>query len=316
MEKQDLKVIVQIPCLNEAKTLPITLKDIPRKIENVSKVEVLVIDDGSTDRTSEVAKEHGVEHIVRFRGRKGLARAFEAGVEAALSLGADILVNTDGDNQYRGEDIKKLVKPIIDGEADIVVGSRDIDHIRHFSVFKKILQKMGSWVVRRVSGTNIPDASTGFRAYSRKALLEINIVSEFSYTLETIIEAGKKNLAISNVSVRTNPPLRKSRLYKSIFQYITKSANTILRIYTMYEALYVFMMIGLVVFFCGTVLFLRYLYFYIFNLNPTGHIQSLILGAVLSLIGLQVMVFGLVADLVSSNRKLIEKILIKIKRKS
>ncbi|MBN3039157.1 MAG: glycosyltransferase family 2 protein [Candidatus Omnitrophica bacterium] len=311
-----MKVIVQIPCLNEAKTLPITLKDIPRKIENVSKVEVLVIDDGSTDRTSEVAKEHGVEHIVRFRGRKGLARAFEAGVEAALSLGADILVNTDGDNQYRGEDIKKLVKPIIDGEADIVVGSRDIDHIRHFSVFKKILQKMGSWVVRRVSGTNIPDASTGFRAYSRKALLEINIVSEFSYTLETIIEAGKKNLAISNVSVRTNPPLRKSRLYKSIFQYITKSANTILRIYTMYEALYVFMMIGLVVFFCGTVLFLRYLYFYIFNLNPTGHIQSLILGAVLSLIGLQVMVFGLVADLVSSNRKLIEKILIKIKRKS
>ena len=240
--------------------------------------------------------------------------AFEAGIEASLKLGANIVVNTDGDNQYKGEDIVKLVRPIIDGQADIVVGNRDIDHIRHFSFLKKKLQKLGSWVVRRVSETNIPDATTGFRAYSKKALLEINIVSKFSYTLETIIEAGKKNLAIANVFIGVNEPLRESRLYKNMFHYIIKSASTILSIYTMYEALKVFMTIGLTIFSTGFILFLRYLYFYIFNLNPSGHIQSLLLATVLSLIGFQVMVFGLIADLVSSNRKLIENALIKIKK--
>lgn len=314
MEKANLKLIVQIPCLNEEKTLPITLRDIPKRIEGISEIEILVIDDGSTDNTSRAAKECGVEHIIRFTNRKGLAMAFEAGIEASLKLGADIVVNTDGDNQYKGEDIVKLVKPIIDGQSDIVVGNRDIDHIRHFSFLKKKLQKLGSWVVRRVSETNIPDATTGFRAYSKKALLEINIVSKFSYTLETIIEAGKKNLAIANVFIGVNEPLRESRLYKNMFHYIIKSASTILSIYTMYEALKVFMAIGLTIFSTGFILFLRYLYFYIFNLNPSGHIQSLLLATVLSLIGFQVMVFGLIADLVSSNRKLIENALIKIKK--
>ena len=308
------KLIIQIPCLNEERTLPITLRDIPRRIEGISEIEILVIDDGSTDRTGEIAKEYGVDHIIRLTSRKGLARAFEAGIDASLKLGADIVVNTDADNQYKGEDIVKLVKPIIDGQADMVVGNRDIDNIKHFSFLKKKLQKLGSWLVRQVSGTNIPDATTGFRAYSKKALLEINVVSKFSYTLETIIEAGKKNLAIANVSIGINEPLRESRLYKNMFQYIIKSAGTILRIYTMYEALKVFMTIGFVVFFAGTILFLRYLYFYMFNLNPGGHIQSLILATVLSLIGFQVMVFGLVADLVSSNRKLIENALVKIKK--
>ncbi len=314
MEKKDLKLIVQIPCLNEENTLPITLRDIPRQIEGISKVEILVIDDGSTDRTGEVAKACGVEHIIRFAKTRGLARAFDAGIDAALKLGADIVVNTDADNQYRGEDIAKLVKPILERRADIVVGCRDIDNIKHFSLLKKKLQKLGSWVVRQISGTSMPDATTGFRAYDKRALLEINIVSNFSYTLETIIEAGNKNLAIATVFVRVNEPLRKSRLFKNSFQYIIKSAGTILRIYTMYEALKVFLAIGLAIFSGGFIIFLRYIYFYIFNLNPAGHVQSLIFATVLLLLGFQIMVFGFVADLISSNRKLLEDALVKVKK--
>jgi len=314
MTDKGLFLIIQIPCLNEETTLPVTLRDIPRTIPGISRIERLIINDGSTDSTIEVARAHGVEHIISFPKRKGLARAFEAGVEEALGLGADIVVNTDGDNQYKGEDIITLVRPIVEGRADIVIGNRDIDNIGHFSFIKKKLQRAGSWVIRQVSGTDIPDATTGFRAYSRKALLEMNIVSKFSYTLETIISAGKKDLAIANVSIRVNKPLRTSRLYTNVFHYIFKSASTILRIYTMYEALRVFMLIGTLIFSGGVVLCLRYLYYRIFELNPSGHIQSLILAAVLLIVGFQIMVFSLLADLISSNRKLIEDALTKIKK--
>ncbi|HHM23640.1 MAG TPA: glycosyltransferase family 2 protein, partial [Bacteroidetes bacterium] len=215
-----MKLIVQIPCLNEEKTLPKTLKDIPREIPGVDKVEVLIIDDGSTDRTVEVAREHGADHIVRLTNNKGLAEAFMTGLNTALQLGADIIVNTDGDNQYRGEDIPKLIQPILEGRADIVIGDRQIDRIPHFSRVKKWLQKLGSWVVRQVSNTNIPDTTSGFRAFSREAALQINVISRFTYTLETIIQAGKKNLAITSVPVETNEKLRESRLFSSIPAYI------------------------------------------------------------------------------------------------
>ncbi|MFH1996313.1 MAG: glycosyltransferase family 2 protein [Candidatus Omnitrophota bacterium] len=306
--------MIQIPCLNEEASLPVTLADLPKEIDGISKIERLVIDDGSSDRTHEVARELGVEHFVRFSKQRGLARAFEAGIEKALHMGADIVVNTDADNQYRGEDIARLVKPIVDGKADVVIGCRDIDTMEHFSFLKKRLQRAGSWVVRQVSGTDVPDVTTGFRAYNRKAMLDINVVSKFSYTLETIIAAGKKDLAIASVAIRTNKPLRKSRLFKSISQYVIKSGGTILRIYTMYEALRVFMIIGWTFLSTGFLFFLRYLYFHVTNQNPAGHIQSLILGAVLAIAGFQVMVFSLLADLISSNRKLIEDSLGKIKR--
>jgi glycosyltransferase involved in cell wall biosynthesis len=314
MHDKELKLIVQIPALNEEKTLPITIKDVPRKIEGATHVEILVVDDGSTDKTGEVAKECGADYVIHFAKTKGLARAFEAGIDASLKLGADIVVNMDADNQYRGEDIQKLVTPIVEGKADVVIGNRDIANIKHFSFLKKKLQRLGSWVVRQISGTDIPDTTTGFRAYNKRALLEMNIVSKFSYTLESVIEAGNKKLAIENVFVEINEPLRESRLYKGMVQYIRKSASTILRVYTMYEALRVFMTLGVVIFLAGIVLFARYLYFYVFGLNPAGHIQSLIVASVLSLIGFQVMVFGLIADLVSANRKLIESALIKIKK--
>jgi len=313
-KESGVTLMIQIPCLNEEKMLPETLRDLPKQIDGITKIERIVIDDGSTDRTSEVAKEQGVEHIIKFPRRQGLASAFAAGIDLALEKGADILVNTDADNQYKGEDIVKLVRPILEGRADIVIGNRDIDNIAHFSFVKKKLQRLGSWVVRQVSGTTIPDTTTGFRAYSKKALMDINIVSKFSYTLETIIEAGKRDLAIANVFIRVNKPSRKSRLYKTMFQYLIKSTSTILRIYTMYEALKVFMIIGSIVFAGGILLCVRYLYFKVLHLNPAGHVQSLILAAILLVVGFQVMVFSLIADLISSNRKLIENALIKIKK--
>jgi len=315
MDEKDLKLIVQIPCLNEEKTLPITVKEIPRQIEGIAKVEILVINDGSTDNTVEVAKRCGVEHIISFTSKKGLARAFEAGLDTSLKLGADIVVNTDADNQYRGEDIKKLVKPIIDGKADIVIGNRDIEKIKDFSFLKKKLQRIGSWVIRQVSGTDIPDATTGFRAYNKRAILGLNVISSFSYTLETIIAAAKKQMSIANVSIRTNKELRKSRLYHNTFQYIWKSIMTIVRIYTVYEPLRVFLTIGAILFSGGFLLGLRFLYFFIFKINPGGHIQSLILAAILLLLGFQIMVIGLMADLISSNRRLIEDTLLRIKEK-
>ncbi len=308
-----MKLIIQIPCYNEEKTLPVTLANIPRQVEGVDEVEILVIDDGSTDRTVEVAREHGADHIVRLTNNKGLAEAFMAGLDAALRLGADIIVNTDGDNQYNGADIARLIRPIVEGKADMVVGDRQIDTIEHFSPAKKTLQKLGSWVVRQVSGTDVPDATSGFRALSREAAMRMNVVSRFTYTLETIIQAGKKNIALTSVPVRTNEKLRESRLFGSMWGYIKRSVGTIFRIYAMYEPLRTFAIIGTLIFGSGAAIGVRFLYFYLTG-HGGGHVQSLILAAILSIVGFQVIMIGLLADLIGANRRLLEDALYRLKR--
>jgi glycosyltransferase involved in cell wall biosynthesis len=306
------KLIIQIPCLNEAETLPGTLRDLPRSLPGIDRIEILVIDDGSRDQTSAVARAHGVHHVVRFRRRKGLASAFVAGIDAALKLGADFIVNTDADNQYFGEDIAKLIDPLVRGEADIAIGDRNIQALSEMSAPKKRLQHIGSWVVRQVSGTQVPDTTSGFRAYTREAALRMTIVSEFSYTLESIIQAGKQRMAIAHVPVRTNPRIRPSRLFDSIFSYIKSSAATIVRIYTMYEPLKVFSYIGATIFTVGAALVVRFLYYY-FTGSGMGHVQSLILSAVLMIVGFQVMLIGLVSDVISGNRKLLEDLVYRVR---
>lgn len=308
-----MKLIIQIPCLNEEKTLPQTIADLPKKIDGVDVIETLIIDDGSTDNTVEVARKLGVNHVVRHTHNKGLAEAFASGLDACVKLGADIIVNTDGDNQYRGDDIAKLIRPILENQADMVVGDRQIDTIRHFSFIKKQLQKLGSWVVQHVSATQVPDTTSGFRAFSREAALRLNVLSGFTYTLETIIQAGRTNIAITHVPVGTNDKLRDSRLFSSIPKYIKRSMATIFRIYTMYEPLKMFTMIGTVVFGAGFFLSARFLYFY-FTGNGGGHIQSLILSAVLMMIGFQVGMSGLLADLIRNNRRLIEDTQYRVKK--
>lgn len=308
-----MKLIVQIPCLNEEQTLPATVHDIPRAIAGIDAVELLIIDDGSTDRTVQVARELGVEHIVRFRRNRGLAAAFAAGLDACLRLGADIIVNTDGDNQYAGADIPKLVAPILAGQTDMVIGDRQTDTIAHFSPLKKRLQKLGSWVVRQASGTDIPDTTSGFRAYSRDAALRLNIVSGYSYTLETIIQAGKQRLALTHVPVATNAKLRESRLFRSIPNYLGHSTQTIVRTYAMYEPLRIFMVIGVLLLSLGLLLSLRYVYF-MFQGQGTGHVQSVIIAAVLLIAGIQVILIGFLADLIAVNRRLNEDILLRVKR--
>jgi len=308
-----LKLIIQIPCYNEAETLPVTLADLPKQIDGIDEIEILVIDDGSTDDTARVARANGVQHIIRLAKNKGLATGFMAGLDACLRLGADIIVNTDADNQYRGEDIAKLVQPILKGEAEVVIGDRNTQGIKHFSWSKKKLQALGSWAVRQVSDTNVPDATSGFRAFSREAALQMNVVSRFTYTLETIIQAGKKNLAVSDVKIRTNPKLRESRLFKGNWSYIKRSVATIARIYTMYEPLKTFTYIGATVFGSGILVGLRFLYFY-FTAGGAGHIQSLILAAVLLIVGFQVFMMGLIADIIGSNRQLIENVLYRVRK--
>ncbi|MEA3336419.1 MAG: glycosyltransferase family 2 protein [Chloroflexota bacterium] len=308
-----MKLIVQIPCLNEEATLPATVRDIPRSIDGIDNVEILVIDDGSSDRTVAVARELGVEHIVRFRQNRGLAAAFSAGLDASLRLDADIIVNTDGDNQYAGSDISKLVAPILSEQADIVIGDRQIDTIPHFSTTKKRLQRLGSWVVRQASDTDIPDTTSGFRAYSREAAMRLNVVSDYSYTLETIIQAGKQRLALTHVPVGTNPVTRESRLFSSLPGYLRRSGETIVRIYTMYQPLRVFVIAGLILLFGGFLLSLRYVYF-VTQGEGTGHVQSVIIAAVLLIAGFQVILIGLLADLIAVNRRLSEDILLRVKR--
>jgi glycosyltransferase involved in cell wall biosynthesis len=308
-----MKLIIQIPCLNEAETLPATLSDLPRAVPGIDVIETLVIDDGSTDDTAEVARRHGVTHVIRFRRRKGLAAAFIAGVDACLKHGADIIVNTDGDNQYAGREIAALVAPLLAGQADIVIGDRNIRDLGHMSWPRKVLQRLGSWVVRQVSNTQVPDTTSGFRAYTRDAALRMTIVSEFSYTLESIIQAGKYRMAIAHVDVSTNPRTRSSRLFGSVRSYIQRSAATIVRIYTMYEPLKVFTYIGLAVFSAGCVLGLRLVYYY-FQYEAGRHIPSAIAAAVLMLLGFQILVIGLLADVISGTRKLLEDLLYRVRR--
>jgi len=309
------KLVIQIPCLNESATLPATLADLPTRLPGIDAIEVLIIDDGSTDDTSGVARAHGVRHIVRFRQRKGLASAFTAGIDTALRLGADFIVNTDADNQYAGKDIARLVEPLLKGQADIAIGDRNIRDLRHMSWHKKLLQRMGSWVVRQVSGTTVPDTTSGFRAYTREAALRMTIVSDFSYTLESIIQAGKQRLAIAHIDVGTNPHTRPSRLFGSAFSYVKRSAATIVRVYAMYEPLKIFTYIGSIVFLAGFAISLRFLYYYVF-LTPydTGKIQSLIFSAVLMIVGFQVVLIGLLADVLSGTRKIIEDLLYRVRK--
>ena len=309
------KLIIQIPCLNEAATLPSTLAELPRAIPGIDVIEYLVIDDGSTDGTSDVARAHGVHHVVRFKGHRGLAAAFTAGIDAALRQGADFVVNTDADNQYPGRLIPQLIEPLLSGKFDIVIGDRNIREIPHMSGFKKALQRLGSWAVRQVSNTAVPDTTSGFRAYTRDAALRMTVVSEFSYTLETIIQAGKKRMAIAHVEIQTNALTRPSRLFDSMFGYIKRSAATIVRIYTMYEPLKVFSYIGGFLFLIGFAGLLRFVVSYLSKGGwEDGMIQSLIMAATLMIVGMNVVLIGFVADAIASSRKLTEDVLYRMRK--
>lgn len=302
-----MKLIIQIPCLNEAETLEIALNDLPKHIDGIDEIEYLIINDGSTDNTVEVAKNWGVHHVVTFKKNKGLAKGFMAGLDACLRAGADIIVNTDADNQYVGEDIEKLVRPILDGKADIVIGERPIDDTEHFSPLKKKLQHIGSWTVRVASKSTIPDAPSGFRAYSREAAMHLNVVNQYTYTLETIIQAGHDKIPMESVPIRTNPELRKSRLFHSMFGYVKKSMVTIIRSFMMYKPLRFFGSIGVIMFLLGLILGIRYLVFF-FGGSAAGHVQSLILASTLMMMGCMTGIIGLQADIIAANRKILEDV--------
>ncbi len=308
-----MKLIIQIPCYNEEAALAATLADLPRRVEGVDRVEVLVIDDGSTDGTGEVARRSGADHVVRHTANLGLARAFRTGLETCLRLGADVIVNTDADNQYRGEDVAALVRPVLEGRADIVVGDRQTSGLDHFSPLKRLLQRLGSMVVRRLSGLDVPDAVSGFRALSREAALRTNIVSSFSYTIEMLIQAGHKDLQVAHVPVGVNPVRRESRLFRSLPQFIERSAATMVRAYAMYQPMRVLFGIGLVVAALGLAPIVRFLYFYLRG-EGGGHVQSLVLGGAAVTMGLAIFLIGLVADLIAFNRQLIEITLEKVRR--
>lgn len=307
------KLIIQIPCYNEEETLPQTLAELPREVPGIDVVEWLVIDDGSRDRTAEVARAHGVDHIVQFKTNLGLSRAFLAGLDACLRHGADVIVNTDADNQYRAEDIPKLVAPVVEGMAEIVVGARPIEEIQDFSFLKKLLQRFGSWVVRSASKAEVLDAPSGFRAISREAAMRLNVFNDYTYTLETVIQAGRKGFAIKSVDIRTNPATRPSRLVKSIPRYIRRSAETIVRISMTYRPFRFFALPGLISLLGGLAVCGRFLWYY-FQGAGGGHIQSLLLGVLLLGLGFFLMVTGLIADLLSVNRKLSEDIQYRIRR--
>ncbi len=309
-----MRLIIQIPCFNEEQTLPQTLAALPRHIEGVDKVEWLIIDDGSKDRTVEVARAHGVDHVVGFAQNRGLARAFMAGIDACLRLGADIIVNTDADNQYPGGVIEALVAPILKGEAEIVIADRQTNLVEHFSATKKVLQRLGSWVVRQASGTDVPDAVSGFRAISREAAERMFIVSDYTYTIESIIQAGSHRTAITSIPIRTNDKTRESRLVKSIGSYVARSVTTILRIYTMYKPLKAFIGLGMALAIPAVLLSIRFVVNYIMEPDLSRHVQSLILVAILSIMAFQSLMFAFLADLIASNRKMLEDALIRIKR--
>lgn len=309
------KLIIQIPCYNEEATLGITLAALPRTLPGIDQIEWLIINDGSQDRTLEVAKSHGVDWIVNFPCNQGLAKAFTAGLEAGLKAGADIIVNTDADNQYCAEDIPLLIQPILLGQADIVVGARPIWHTRHFSFSKKLLQNLGSWIVRLASNTQVTDAPSGFRAFSREAALQLNVFSAYTYTLETLIQAGHKGMAVCSVPIRTNPNLRKSRLVRSIPAYIWRSGFTILRIFMLYNPLRFFSCLGALPMGAGILLGIRWLIFFLAGSERT-RLPSLILAAILILIGFQLWMFGLIADLLAANRRLLEETQLRLRRQA
>ena len=302
-----MKLIIQIPCYNEAETLEVALNDLPRKIDGIDEIEYLIIDDGCKDNTVEVAKKWGVHHVVSFTQNKGLAKGFMAGLDACLRNGADIIVNTDADNQYCGDDIEKIVRPVLEGKADIVIGERPIDSTEHFSWIKKKLQHFGSWVVRKASHTNIPDAPSGFRAFSREAAMHINVVNDYTYTLETIVQAGRNRMAITSVPIRTNPELRKSRLFHSMLGYVKRSMLTILRALIMYKPLYCFSIVALFPSLIGLGVAIRFLIYYATG-RGAGHIQSLILACTLLIIGFITFVIGMLADVIAANRKILEDV--------
>ncbi|GHS95117.1 glycosyl transferase [Synergistales bacterium] len=310
----DIKLIIQIPCYNEEKSLPTTIGALPRHIDGVDKIEFLVIDDGSRDDTVNVARRLGVDHIVSLKKNSGLAVAFVDGLDACLSLGADIIVNTDADNQYCADDIEKLVRPILDGQADIVIGARAVENTEHFSWLKKKLQRLGSRIVRYASNTDIPDAPSGFRAFSRDAAMRINVISEYTYTLETIIQAGRRHMAIISVPIRTNAPMRESRLFKSMWQYIKRSMLTIIRVFTMYKPMTLFMITGVLFFAAGFLIGLRYLLYLFFAESPGAHVQSLLLSVAFMLIGVQTVTMAMLADLISANRKILEDVQYRVKK--
>lgn len=299
-----MKLIIQIPCYNEADTLEMALNDLPTELEGIDEIEYLIINDGSRDMTEEVARQWGVHHIVNFSQNKGLARGFMAGLDGCLRNGADIIVNTDADNQYNAEDIQALIQPILDGEADMVIGARPIDETEHFSKLKKILQHFGSWAVRRASNTNIPDAPSGFRAMTREAAMHINVVNDYTYTLETIVQAGREKIAITSVPIRTNPELRPSRLFRGMWSYVKKSIVIILRAYMMYKPLKCFTYLSVPPVAVGLAIGMRFLYFLVTD-GGGGHVQSLILVCTLIIIGFLTFMIGLVSDLLASNRRIL-----------
>lgn len=308
-----MKLIIQIPCYNEAETLEIALNDLPKHIDGIDTIEYLIINDGSLDNTVEIAQKWGVHYVVNFRKNKGLAKGFMAGLDACLRNGADIIVNTDADNQYNGDDIEKLVRPIIDGKTDIVIGARPIDETVHFSPLKKKLQHFGSWVVRKASKSDIPDAPSGFRAFSRDAAMRLNVTNEYTYTLETIVQAGRERIPMDSVPIRTNAELRPSRLFSSMFGYVKKSMLTIIRAYAMYKPLTFFSCVGLVPFLAGLALGIRYIVFICIG-TSTGHVQSLILASTLLMLGFMTWVVGIQADLIAKNRKILEDVQYHVRR--
>ncbi len=307
-----MKLVIQIPCLNEEESLPITLSALPKHIDGIDEIKVLIVNDGSTDRTIEVAKKHGISDFVNFTHNKGLAKAFNAGLNKALEMGADIIVNTDADNQYNAEDIEKLVRPIIDGNADIVIGSRPVNKISHFSIIKKMLQNLGSFVMRCVSSTSVKDAPSGFRAFSRNAAIQMNIFDNYTYTLETIIQAKAKGLVIENVEIDVNPELRKSRLFSNMYIYIRRSIFTMLRMFIVYRPFRFFITVGILFLLAGLIPGVRFVWYFLTG-DGQGHIQSLILAAILLLTGVQVSLIAVLSELIAINRKLLEDIQSRVK---
>jgi glycosyltransferase involved in cell wall biosynthesis len=307
-----MKLIIQIPCLNEAETLPHAVAALPQSISGIDEIETLVIDDGSTDDTVEVARDLGIDHIIQQTTHTGLAKTFKIGLEECLSRDADIIVNTDADNQYFGEDITVLVEPILKGEADLVIGDRSVADQAAFSPFKRLLQRFGSWIVSRAASLEIPDATSGFRAMTRETAKRTLVLSQYSYTLETLIQAGAHGLAVKHVPVRTNDPIRPSRLMKNNFHFLSNAIGSIIRAYALYRPLRVFSIIGGTLLLAGFILGFRFLYFFL-NQQGSGHVQSLILAAILLILGFQTMLIGLLADMVAANRKILEETLYRIK---